>query len=101
MVHHVILWTLKPELEGEEKQQVLRGIKEGLEGLKTVLPGVVDIKVNIGNRLDSANCDLMLDSSFETEAYLKNYSRSPEHLAVANGKVRPYTVQRVCFDWQD
>lgn len=101
MVHHVILWTLKPELQGTEKKQILRGIKEGLEGLKTVLPGVVDIKVNIARRLDSSNCDLMLDSTFNTEADLKHYAKSPEHLAVANGNVRPYTIQRVCLDWED
>ena len=33
MVKHVILWKLKDELAGEEKEQVKAGIKEGLEGL--------------------------------------------------------------------
>lgn len=101
MVHHIILWTLKPELKGSQKEQVLRDIKSGLEGLKSVLPCIVDIRVNISQRLDSSNCDLMLDSTFLTQQDLQTYAQSAEHLAVANGKVRPYTIQRVCFDYQD
>ena len=37
MVKHIILWTLNPELSEEEKENVKRGIKEGLEGLVKVL----------------------------------------------------------------
>ena len=33
MVTHVILWTLKEELSAIEKENVKKGIKEGLEGL--------------------------------------------------------------------
>ena len=39
MVKHVILWKLKDELAGEEKEQVKAGIKEGLEGLAGQIPG--------------------------------------------------------------
>ena len=38
MVKHVILWTLKDELSESEKEEVKKGIKEGLEGLKGVIP---------------------------------------------------------------
>ena len=34
MVKHIILWTLNPELTAEEKAEVKKGIKEGLEGLQ-------------------------------------------------------------------
>ena len=33
MVKHVILWKLKEELTDTEKEEVKKGIKEGLEGL--------------------------------------------------------------------
>lgn len=33
-------------------------------------------------------------------AALKGYAVHPEHVAVANGKVRPYTVQRSCLDFE-
>jgi len=98
MVKHVILWTLK-EMTPEEKQQVKEGIKEGLEGLQGQIPGLVDIRV-ITEGLESANTDVMLDSTFEDAARLKGYSVHPKHVAVAENKVRPYTAQRACFDYE-
>ena len=97
MVRHVIVWKLKDEYAGSEKEAVMRGIKEGLEGLKGQIPGLVDIRV-LTDGLPSSNCDLMLDSLFEDEAALKGYSVHPAHVAVANSRVRPYTQTRSCFD---
>lgn len=100
MVKHIILWTLNPELSENEKQQVKSGIKEGLEGLVGKVPGLLDVKVNIDGRLASSNADVMLDSTLESEEALKAYAVHPEHVAVANTKVRPYTVQRSCLDYE-
>ena len=99
MVKHVILWTLKEEYTSSQKADIKRGIKEGLEGLKGQIPGMIDIKVNI-EPLASSNCDLMLDSSFEDEASLKGYSVHPAHVAIANEKVRPFTSSRTCMDYE-
>ena len=98
MVKHVILWTLKDEFSDVEKLEIKKGIKEGLEGLKGQIPGLIDIKVNI-DPLASSNADVMLDSSFEDEASLKGYAIHPAHVAVADGKVRPYTASRTCMDY--
>lgn len=100
MVRHVILWKLNEELSAAEKQAVKEGIKEGLEGLVGKVPGLLEVTVNIDGRLDSSNCDVMLDSVLESAEALKNYATHPEHVAVANGKVRPYTVQRTCLDYE-
>lgn len=99
MVKHVILWQLKDELVGAEKQAVKEEIKKGLEGLAGRIPGMIDIKVEI-NGLDTSTADVMLDSSFESAEALKNYSVHPEHVAVADGKVRPYTKVRSCLDFE-
>lgn len=98
MVKHVILWTLKEEYSDEQKKEIKKDIKAGLEGLKGKIPGLVDIQVNIDG-LASSNADLMLDSTFEDEASLKGYAVHPEHVAVADGKVRPYTAVRSCIDY--
>ena len=101
MVKHIILWTLNPELTAKKKAEVKKEIKEGLEALLGKVPGLVSIKVNIDGRLDSSNCDVMLDSTLESPEALKAYATHPEHVAVADGKVRPYTVQRVCLDFEE
>ena len=100
MVKHIILWTLNPELSEEEKETVKAGIKEGLEGLVGKVPGLIDVKVQTSGRLASSTADLMLDCTLENEEALKGYSKHPEHLAVANTKVRPFTVQRACLDYE-
>lgn len=98
MVKHVILWTLKDSLSETEKAEVKKGIKEGLESLAGKIPGLVEIKVNTEG-LPSSNADVMLDSTFVDEASLKGYAVHPEHVAVADGKVRPYTATRTCLDY--
>ncbi len=99
MVKHVILWQLKDELSDSEKAEVKAGIKEGLEALKGKIPGLIDIKVEI-HPLSTSNADVMLDCSLEDEESLKGYAVHPEHVAVADNKVRPYTKTRVCMDFE-
>ncbi len=99
MVKHIILWQLKDELSGEEKAKVRADIKIGLEGLAGKIPGLIDIHVQT-EMLDSSNADLMLDSTFEDADSLKGYAVHPEHIAVADGAVRPYTKSRVCIDYE-
>lgn len=98
MVKHIILWTLKEELTAEEKNKVKAGIKEGLEGLAGRIPGLMDIRVYTEG-LPSSNADLMLDSAFADEEALKGYAVHPEHVAVADEKVRPYIAVRSCLDF--
>ena len=100
MVKHIIVWTLNPELSDSEKETIKKDIKDGLEGLVGQVPGLLDVKVHISGRLASSNADLMLDSTLEDEAALKGYAIHPAHVAVANEKVRPYTVQRACLDFE-
>ena len=97
MVKHIILWKLKGEVA--DKAAVRRGIKEGLEGLRGKIPGLIDITVRIEG-LASSNADAMLDTTFENEAALKGYAVHPAHVAVANAKVRPFTQTRLCIDYK-
>lgn len=100
MVKHIILWTLRPDLSPAEKQTVKQDIKAGLEGLVGKVPGLLSVTVHIDGRLSSSNADVMLDSTLESEAALKAYAVHPDHVAVADTKVRPYTVQRSCLDFE-
>ena len=99
MVKHIILWKLKKEFSAEEKEKIKSEAKENLEALKGVVPGLIDITLNIG-RLDSSNADMMLDSSFESEDALKGYAVHPAHVSAADGFVRPFAAERLCLDFE-
>ena len=99
MVKHIILWTLKDSLSEEEKIQIKKSIKEGLESLQGVVPGLTDIKVQIDGSLSSSNADLMLECTLESEEALKGYAVHPAHVAIANSRVRPFTAIRSCLDF--
>ena len=99
MVKHVIIWTLKSELTADDKVKIKQGIKDGLEGLKGKIPGLIDIKV-VTNGLASSNADLMLDSTFESVEALKVYATHPAHVEVADRDVRPFTEVRSCLDYE-
>ena len=99
MVKHIILWQLKDEFSEEKKAEIRAGIKEGLESLVGKVPGLVSVHVQT-DRLPSSNADVMLDSVLESPEALKNYAVHPEHVAVADGKVRPFTKSRTCIDYE-
>ncbi len=99
MVKHIILWQLKEELQGKEKEAVKVGIKTGLEGLAGQIPGLIDIRVQT-ECLASSNVDVMLDSTFVDEQALKTYANHPAHVKVADNQVRPFTKTRACMDFE-
>lgn len=99
MVKHIILWTLKEEYTDAQKAEIRAGIKEGLEGLKGQIPGMIDISVRT-EYLPSSTVDVMLDTTFENAEALVAYATHPKHVAVADSKVRPYTANRACMDFE-
>lgn len=99
MVKHVILWKLKDEVKDAAKEKVLREMKENLEALVGKVPGLSELTI-VTNPLASSNADVMLDSTLESEAALKGYQSHPDHVAVANTYVRPFTEVRLCMDYE-
>lgn len=96
MVKHIILWTLKPE---HNTPAVKQGMKEGLEALVGVVPGLLEMQVEIAP-LASSNADVMLYSVLESQAALKGYAVHPAHVMVADTLVRPFTATRACMDFE-
>lgn len=96
MTKHIILWTLKEEYR---KEEVKKGIKENLEALMGRIPGLLSIHVYTEG-LPTSNADVCLDSTFENPEALKGYAVHPEHVAVADQFVRPYTASRTCMDFE-
>ena len=97
MIKHVILWKIKEDLPQKESHKLLA--KQALEGLKGKIDGLLDITVNT-SPLPTSNCDMMLDSSFESFEALKAYAIHPLHQAAAENFVLPITCERVCMDYE-
>ncbi len=95
MVKHIILWTLKEEFNTEE---IKLEMKKSLEALVGIVPGLLELKVQI-EKLPTSNADVMLYSVLESEEALKGYAVHPAHVEVADTKVRPYTQTRSCIDF--
>ena len=98
MVKHVILWKLK-EMSDAEKAKVKADAKTALEALDGKIEGLVAIKVNTV-ALPTSNCDMMLDSTFESADALAGYQKHPLHQAAANSFVRPFAEVRLCLDYE-
>ena len=92
MVRHVIIWDLKEGLA--DRESVKAEIKQKLEALGGVVPGLAEIHVYT-DLLDSSKGDLMLDSLFESREALAGYQIHPEHLKAAE-VVRGATSHRSC-----
>ena len=97
MVKHIILWTLKEEFNTDAIKQ---DMKKSLEALVGVVPGLLELSVQI-EKLPSSNADVMLYSVLESEEALKGYAVHPAHVEAADTKVRPFTATRACIDFVD
>lgn len=99
MIKHVILWKLDESRSDAEKAEIKRNMKLQLEGLVGRVPGLLEMQINI-MPLATSNAEVMLDSAFESEEALKGYAVHPEHVAVADTYVRPFTISRTCMDYE-
>jgi len=91
------MWNYKEGFTPEQNRENALKIKAGLEGLKGVVPGIVDIKVHI-NELEYSNKDVMLDSTFEDEAGFLAYKKHPAHVE-AGALTKDFLDHRVCLDY--
>ena len=99
MVRHVILWQLKDELSPTEEKDAKAAIKQGLEALVGVVPGLKEVQVYTEG-MPSSNADVMLDSLCEDKEALAVYADHPEHVRVKDTIILPVVKSRVCMDFE-
>lgn len=99
MIRHIVMWNLKGNLDLEDKQRSAKKIKEGLEALKNIVEGVIDINVII-DPMESSNVDIMLDSTFIDEEALNAYQVHPQHKKIATF-VKEKVCSRYCMDFEE
>ena len=92
MITHIVFWQLKPE----GKEQNALQIKERLEALPGVIPGLLEAEVN--RNKNGGEFDLCLLSRFESMKALHAYERHPEHLKI-RAFVRSVIDKRAAVDF--
>ena len=83
MVNHIVLWSLKPELSEEERQEAKAEIKRRLEGVCDRVEGIISLE-GTADGLASSNRDLALISAFVSKEALDGYQTHPAHLEAAS-----------------
>ena len=96
MVKHIILWKLKEEYNNNE---IKEDMKKSLEALVGVVPGLLEMNIQT-EKLPSSSADVMLYSVLESAEALNVYAKHPEHVTVANTKVRPFVETRLALDFE-
>ena len=94
MITHMVFWKLQEE---NKEKNALR-IKQSLEALVGVVPGLLEMRV--GMNVNGGEYDLALCSRFTDLAALHGYETHPEHL-----KVRAFVQQvrtgRAAVDFEE
>ncbi|MDR1464111.1 MAG: Dabb family protein [Oscillospiraceae bacterium] len=80
MVMHLVFWQLKDEALGRDKDENARLIKDGLEGLVGVVPGLR--QAHVGRNENGGPYDLALAAVFDSAAALHAYETHPAHQQV-------------------
>ncbi len=79
MIKHIVMWTLKPEAKGLTAAENADRMKEMLEKLNGVIPGLKHLEVSTDIFGASPECHVVLYSEFETRGDLESYQTHPEH----------------------
>jgi len=82
MIKHIVTLRLKDQAHGNSKAENARIIKEKVEALKDVVPGILLMEVGIDFSKTDQSADLVINSTFESRAALDAYQSHPAHQAV-------------------
>ena len=94
MVHHIVMWKFKPEIEEERKADLKKDMEANLSSLIGKVPGLLSVSF-VSEPFASSTHDMALVTTFEKAEDIKAYSAHPEHVKVAD------TYVPFCLDYQD
>ena len=93
MVKHIVLYTLK---EGVNKEEAVDIIKDCLEPLVGVIPGLLHMEIRLSYQ---GGMDYALYSEFESKEALENYADHPAHQE-AKTHFWHFLDTRCCADYE-
>ena len=99
MIRHVVMWELKEQAEGADRAANLLTMQALLESCADLVPGMLTWTIAVAQPGREATCDIVLDSTFVSQAALDAYQSHPKHVAMKPfiGAIR---VARHCMDFE-
>ena len=99
MVHHIVMWKFKPEIEEGKKNDLKKAMAENLAALVGKVPGLLTVKF-VEEPITSSTHDVALVTTLEKAEDIAVYAKHPDHVYVADTYVRPYVTERACLDYE-
>jgi hypothetical protein len=97
-LHHIVMWTLKEEAQGQSKAQNMQKAREVLMSCSSLVPGIEHFEVGLKTDGLDCTCDVILNSVFKDEAALSAYQNHPDHMAI-KPFMKAIVAQRQCMDF--
>lgn len=91
MIRHIVIWTM-------HKAEDAPRFKALLDSCKAIVPGIIEFDVGIRTEGLEANADVVLVSTFESQAVLDAYQVHPHHKEVL-GQLGPLRSARHVVDY--
>ena len=99
MVHHIVMWKFKTEVEEGQKPELKKAMAENLAALVGKVPGLLTVEF-IENPIPSSTHDIALVTTLEKAEDIAVYAKHPDHVYVADIYVRPYVTETACLDYK-
>jgi hypothetical protein len=99
MVKHLVLWNLKDSALGDTKKNNALQIKEKLEALNGLIPGLLHLEVGLDFTEGTGNADVALYAELASPEALVAYQQHPAHLQVLPF-IKAVTSSRVAVDYE-
>ena len=99
MVKHIVLWRLKDSALGRSKLENAKLVKEKLEALRGIIPGLLAAEVGIDFGGSDQSYDVALYAELESREALERYQSHPAHQAVVSF-IREVRTDRCVVDYE-
>ena len=99
MVRHIVMLNFKEGFSPAKNREHAEKVRSLLEGLKNVIPGIVEFRVII-DALPTSDKDLVFNTLFESVETLAAYQTHPSYVHVAS-YVASTMCNRMCIDYYE
>ena len=86
MVHHIVMWKFKPEVEDAKKPELKKAMAENLKSLVGKVPGLLTVDF-VEAPLASSTHDMALVTTLEKAEDVAVYAKHPHLIAIGGSDV--------------